>query len=56
LVSNGPERVLRELAAARSRGTTNFSGVHLFCFGGYLRTCEWLHRAASGHLAVETYD
>jgi hypothetical protein len=27
---------------------SEFSGIHLFYFGGYLRTCKWLHEVASG--------
>ena len=45
---HGPENVMSELADARSRAAADFDGVHLFCFGGYLRTCEWLHRVANG--------
>jgi hypothetical protein len=44
---HGPELVLRELAQA-CRNRTDFDGIHLFCFGGFLRTCEWLHAAAEG--------
>ena len=46
---HGPEPVLRELASAYKRNRTDFDGVHLFCFGGFLRTCEWLHATAQGH-------
>jgi len=49
---HGPEPVLRELASAHSRNRTDFDGVHLFCFGGYLRTCEWLHAAAEGRFVL----
>jgi methylenetetrahydrofolate reductase (NADPH) len=41
---HGPEDVMRDLAAAYERDATTFSGLHFFCFGGYLRTCEWLSR------------
>lgn len=44
---HGPERVMRGLAQARNAGTSDFNGLHFFCFGGYLRTCEWLHRIVS---------
>jgi methylenetetrahydrofolate reductase (NADPH) len=46
LADHGPEHVVRGLAQARSAGVIDFGGIHLFCFGGYLRTCEWLHRVA----------
>ena len=50
---HGPESVMRELAEARDNRATNFDGVHLFCFGGYLRTCQWLHRAATGRFKLD---
>ena len=50
---HGPEAVMRELVDARSTGAADFSGVHLFCFGGYLRTCEWLHRIANGRFELD---
>jgi methylenetetrahydrofolate reductase (NADPH) len=43
---HGPEHVMRDLASARVTQPALFDGVHFFCFGGFLRTCEWLHRAA----------
>lgn len=50
---HGPEAVIRELANARGNGAADFAGVHLFCFGGYLRTCEWLHRVANGNFKLD---
>jgi len=49
---HGPEHVVRGLAQAQSAGVAEFGGIHLFCFGGYLRTCEWLHRVASGNFRL----
>ena len=49
---HGPEHVIRGLAQARSAGESDFNGIHLFCFGGYLRTCEWLHRVANGQFRL----
>ena len=48
LADHGPEHVARGLANARSTGVVDFAGIHLFCFGGYLRTCGWLQRVACG--------
>ena len=48
LSDHGPEHVVRGLAQARSAGVIDFAGIHLFCFGGYLRTCGWLQRVACG--------
>jgi methylenetetrahydrofolate reductase (NADPH) len=49
---HGPEQVVRGLAQARSTGEPDFSGIHLFSFGGFLRTCEWLHRVAHGRFRL----
>jgi methylenetetrahydrofolate reductase (NADPH) len=47
----GPEAVMHELAEARDLAL-DFANVHLFCFGGFLRTCQWLHRAANTGIAL----
>ena len=52
---HGPEHVLRGLAEALGTGAADFSGIHLFCFGGYLRTCEWLRRVASGDFRLNSH-
>jgi methylenetetrahydrofolate reductase (NADPH) len=44
---HGPEHVMHDLATARLAQPELFDGVHLFCFGGFLRTCEWLHRVSN---------
>jgi methylenetetrahydrofolate reductase (NADPH) len=44
---HGPDDVMRELAAAYERDQSRFDGLHFFCFGGYLRTCEWLSRSSA---------
>lgn len=49
---HGPEAVLWALARARAGNESDFSGIHLFCFGGYLRTCEWLHAVANGRFEL----
>ena len=46
--SHTPEDVLDDLATARAQGA-QFDGVHWFGFGGFLRTCEWLHHLAPLH-------
>jgi methylenetetrahydrofolate reductase (NADPH) len=43
---HGPEPVMRDLAVARGAHPGLFDGIHFFCFGGFLRTCEWLQRLA----------
>jgi methylenetetrahydrofolate reductase (NADPH) len=49
---HGPEAVLWALAQARASNQSDFCGIHLFCFGGYLRTCEWLHAVANGRFEL----
>jgi len=49
---HGPQKIMRTLAEARSTGATDFNGIHLFCFGGYLRTCKWLHGVANGRFTL----
>lgn len=49
----GPETVMRGLAEAKVAGITDFAGVHLFCFGGFLKTCEWLHAVAEGRFKFD---
>jgi len=45
---HGPDHVMRDLAVARGAHPGLFDGIHFFCFGGFLRTCEWLQRVAEG--------
>jgi methylenetetrahydrofolate reductase (NADPH) len=53
LGDHGPESVLRGLAQARSDNPSDFSGVHLFCFGGFLKTCRWLQAIAEGRFLLD---
>lgn len=48
LGEHGPEEVISDLAIAYEKDASLFDGLHFFCFGGYLRTCEWLSKAAAG--------
>jgi methylenetetrahydrofolate reductase (NADPH) len=49
---HGPESLVLALAQALLNGESDFSRIHLFCFGGYLRTCAWLHAVASGRFSL----
>jgi methylenetetrahydrofolate reductase (NADPH) len=49
---HGPQQVMRDLAEAHSTGASAFAGIHLFCFGGYLRTCAWLNRISKGEFSM----
>jgi methylenetetrahydrofolate reductase (NADPH) len=53
---HGPESILRGLAAARNDSTGDFSGVHLFCFGGFVKTCQWLQAIADGRFRLDDGD
>jgi len=53
---HGPEQVMRGLAAAYRGDQPDFNGVHLFSFGGYLRTCRWLHAVANGRFKLNNND
>jgi methylenetetrahydrofolate reductase (NADH) len=46
LADHGPEAMLAAIANAKARATAEFGGVHMFSFGGYLQTAEWIHRTA----------
>ena len=48
LGEHGPEHLLTELAHGAIEKPQSFQGLHMFGFGGYLRTCKWLHALASG--------
>ncbi|HEY0685426.1 MAG TPA: methylenetetrahydrofolate reductase [Steroidobacter sp.] len=50
---HGPEHVMLDLADARANQEGLFDGVHLFCFGGFLRTCEWLKRVSEGNFKLD---
>lgn len=52
----GPENIVRSLAQALGAGTSDFAGIHLFCFGGFLRTCEWLHAVGRGRFTLNDGD
>lgn len=49
---HGPEHVMRDLANAHVTRPGLFDGVHFFCFGGFLRTCDWLQRVAEGRIEL----
>jgi methylenetetrahydrofolate reductase (NADPH) len=51
VTEHGPEEVIVDLAATMAAAPA-FDGLHFFCFGGYLRTCEWLHAVASGRFEL----
>jgi methylenetetrahydrofolate reductase (NADPH) len=53
LGDHGPESVLAALAQAKCEAAGDFAGVHLFCFGGFVRTCRWLQAIAEGRFRLD---
>jgi methylenetetrahydrofolate reductase (NADPH) len=53
LGDHGPESVISALAQARLDESSDFAGVHLFCFGGFVRTCRWLQAIAEGRFILD---
>jgi methylenetetrahydrofolate reductase (NADPH) len=45
----GPEGVIRDLARSAGAGEAGFAGLHLFTFGGLLRSARWLRAVRSGN-------
>ncbi|MES1196296.1 MAG: hypothetical protein ABUL58_05060, partial [Steroidobacter sp.] len=41
-----PDALLHTLAMEQLSNPQLFAGLHLFCFGGLLKTCKWLHSVA----------
>jgi methylenetetrahydrofolate reductase (NADPH) len=50
-----PERLLEKLADTWRRQPGIFDGIHLFCFGGFLSTAEWVRRLAEDHRGLDAH-
>jgi len=48
LGEHGPEHLIPALAQDLITSPHLFDGIHLFCFGGYLKTCRWLQSMTLG--------
>lgn len=48
---HGPEQLMRTLAGVPQPDL--YDGLHLFTFGGFLRTCEWLKRIEDGEADID---
>jgi methylenetetrahydrofolate reductase (NADPH) len=46
LSERSPEALLQDLAAERQQQPELFDGIHLYSFGGFLRTAAWLRQQA----------
>ncbi|MEO6186609.1 MAG: hypothetical protein ABIP38_09275 [Steroidobacteraceae bacterium] len=56
LRDSGPEEVVTQLAAARGSGQSNFESVHMFAFGGFLKTTKWVAAVQKGSFAINDKD
>ncbi len=55
LKDSGPEEVVTKLAAANASGS-NFESVHLFAFGGFLKTTKWVSAVQNGRFELNPKD
>jgi methylenetetrahydrofolate reductase (NADPH) len=55
LKDSGPEEVVTQLAAAKAAGS-DFEGVHLFAFGGFLKTTKWASAVQGGRFELNPRD
>jgi hypothetical protein len=46
VTDHAPDDLLRNLAEARRATPGLFDGIHVFSFGGFLRTATWLRQTA----------
>ncbi|MDR2214588.1 MAG: methylenetetrahydrofolate reductase [Nevskiaceae bacterium] len=54
LTDNGPEEVVVQLSKSQASGASHFAGVHLFAFGGFLKTCKWVSAVQAGRYKVNS--
>jgi methylenetetrahydrofolate reductase (NADPH) len=50
---DGPEPLIRKLACADPQIRTALAGIHLFSFGGMLKTCRWLRAVQEGRIKLD---
>jgi methylenetetrahydrofolate reductase (NADPH) len=56
LKDSGPEEVVTQLAATRGSGQSDFESVHLFAFGGFLKTTKWCSAVQQGRFEISPKD
>jgi methylenetetrahydrofolate reductase (NADPH) len=56
LGDSGPEEVVTTLALSQGSGASRFQGVHMFAFGGFLKTCKWVSAVQAGRFTVNEKD
>jgi methylenetetrahydrofolate reductase (NADPH) len=52
MAEHAPEDIIVELSRSIHANECAIDGLHVFCFGGYLRTCTWLREIAGGGLRI----
>jgi methylenetetrahydrofolate reductase (NADPH) len=52
MAEHAPEDLIVELGRSIHADACAIDGLHVFCFGGYLRTCSWLRGIAGGELSI----
>jgi methylenetetrahydrofolate reductase (NADPH) len=55
LGEHGPDQMLRQLADANINQLRVTDGVHLFCFGGFLRTAKWLSLVGTRNFSLNDH-
>jgi methylenetetrahydrofolate reductase (NADPH) len=50
---HGPEKLMRTLAGVPRPDV--YDGLHIFTFGGFRRTCEWLQRVGAGEFTLDRH-
>ena len=54
LGDSGPEETIRTLARAQAGGKANFSGLHFFAFGGFLKTSKFVAAIQRGSITLDS--
>jgi methylenetetrahydrofolate reductase (NADPH) len=56
LRDSGPEEVVTQIASSQGSGASKFAGVHMFAFGGFLKTTKWVSAVQAGRFTVNDKD
>jgi methylenetetrahydrofolate reductase (NADPH) len=54
LGDSGPEETIRTLAREQAAGKANFSGLHFFAFGGFLKTAKFVAAIQNGNITLDS--
>jgi methylenetetrahydrofolate reductase (NADPH) len=56
LGDSGPEEVMQTLSLSHGSHASRFQSVHLFAFGGFLKTCKWVSAVQAGRFTLNDKD